>query len=38
MMVADWIGRSIAYPYEIPAGLIASLIGGTCFLALMRKL
>lgn len=38
MMVADWIGRSIAYPYEIPAGLIASLIGGTCFLSLMRKL
>ncbi|WP_392562424.1 Fe(3+)-hydroxamate ABC transporter permease FhuB [Orbus sturtevantii] len=38
MMVADWIGRNIAYPYEIPAGLIASLIGGTCFLALMRKL
>jgi len=38
MVLADWIGRSIAYPYEIPAGLIASLIGGTCFLALMRKL
>ncbi|WP_392564005.1 Fe(3+)-hydroxamate ABC transporter permease FhuB [Orbus wheelerorum] len=38
MMIADWIGRSIAYPYEIPAGLIASLIGGTCFLGLMRKL
>lgn len=38
MMIADWIGRNIAYPYEIPAGLIASLIGGSCFLALMRKL
>lgn len=38
MMIADWIGRSLAYPYEIPAGLIASLIGGSVFLVLMRKL
>ncbi|WP_298668858.1 iron chelate uptake ABC transporter family permease subunit, partial [uncultured Haemophilus sp.] len=33
----DWIGRQILFPYEIPAGLVATLVGGTYFLAMMRK-
>lgn len=28
MVLADWIGRTIAYPYQIPIGLCAALIGG----------
>lgn len=38
MLISDWIGRNLLFPYEIPAGLVASLIGGSCFLILMRKL
>lgn len=37
MIVADWIGRYIIFPYEIPAGTIAAVIGGTYFLYLMRR-
>lgn len=37
MVLADWIGRQILFPYEIPAGLVATLIGGTYFLLMVRK-
>ena len=37
MMAADWLGRIWLFPYEIPAGLMASLLGGLYFLWLMRK-
>ena len=32
MLWADWIARSLVYPYELPAGLVATLIGGGYFL------
>lgn len=38
MVFADWLGRQIVYPYEIPAGLMATLIGGAYFFRLMRKI
>ncbi|KTG17692.1 MULTISPECIES: Fe(3+)-hydroxamate ABC transporter permease FhuB [unclassified Guyparkeria] len=38
MILADWIGRQIQFPHEIPAGLVASLIGGTYFLWALRRL
>ncbi|MCL7744389.1 Fe(3+)-hydroxamate ABC transporter permease FhuB [Guyparkeria hydrothermalis] len=38
MIAADWIGRQIQFPQEIPAGLVASLIGGTYFLWALRRL
>ncbi len=28
MVFADWIGRMAAYPWQIPAGLMGSLLGG----------
>ena len=31
MMAADWLGRIWLFPYEIPAGLMASLLGGLYF-------
>lgn len=37
MVSADWIGRQALYPQEIPAGLVASLIGGLYFIVGMRR-
>jgi len=37
MVIADWIGRVIWFPWKFPAGLLSSLIGGAYFLYLMRK-
>lgn len=37
MIVADWIGRTVWFPWQFPAGLLASLLGGMYFLYLMRK-
>jgi len=27
MIYADWLGRNLLFPYQLPAGLIASLLG-----------
>jgi iron complex transport system permease protein len=32
MISADWLGRTVDFPYEIPAGVIAAFIGGPYFL------
>lgn len=37
MILADWIGRNFLFPYQIPAGLIATLIGCPVFLWLIRR-
>ncbi|WP_235506932.1 Fe(3+)-hydroxamate ABC transporter permease FhuB [Cobetia sp. UCD-24C] len=37
MVLADWLGRQLLSPYEIPAGLMASLIGGSYFLWSLRR-
>ncbi|SHN14796.1 Fe(3+)-hydroxamate ABC transporter permease FhuB [Roseibium suaedae] len=37
MVSADWLGRSIHFPYEIPAGVLAALIGGPYFLWLLSR-
>lgn len=38
MILADFIGRQAMFPYEIPAGLVATLIGGAYFLYTMRRM
>lgn len=38
MIFADWLGRQWLFPYEIPAGLVATLLGESYFIILMRKL
>lgn len=38
MLLADWLGRQILYPQEIPAGLVASLIGGIYLIWGLRRL
>jgi iron complex transport system permease protein len=37
MITADWLGRTADFPYEIPAGVIAALIGGPYFLWVIRS-
>lgn len=37
MMVADWLGRTVDFPYEIPAGIIAAFIGTPYFLWIIRS-
>ena len=37
MLVADWLGRYLIFPYELGAGVIASLLGGGFFLLLLRQ-
>lgn len=32
MVWADWLGRQVIFPYEIPAGIIASVLGGGYFI------
>ncbi|WP_110651181.1 Fe(3+)-hydroxamate ABC transporter permease FhuB [Salinicola peritrichatus] len=38
MIVADWLGRQLLFPNEIPAGTAASLIGGAYFMLRLRRL
>ncbi len=38
MIIADWFGRQLLFPYEIPAGLVVTLVGGSYFLIAMRKI
>lgn len=37
MVGADWLGRTILFPRQIPAGLIATLIGAPYFMWRMRR-
>lgn len=37
MVLADWLGRQILFPQEVPAGLMASLLGGSYFLWRVRR-
>ncbi|WP_200340941.1 Fe(3+)-hydroxamate ABC transporter permease FhuB [Rhodovibrio sodomensis] len=38
LVLADWVGRAVLLPYELPAGLAACLIGGVYFMWLLRRL
>lgn len=37
MLMADWLGRSVIFPYQVPAGLLASVIGGPFLLWLLGR-
>ncbi|MDO6443157.1 Fe(3+)-hydroxamate ABC transporter permease FhuB [Marinobacter sp. 2_MG-2023] len=37
MISADWLGRQMLFPQEIPAGLVAALLGGAYFMWGLRK-
>jgi iron complex transport system permease protein len=37
LLLADTLGRLIAVPYEIPAGVLMAVIGGPFFVFLLKK-
>jgi ferric hydroxamate transport system permease protein len=37
LVFADWCGRMILFPYQIPAGLLSTFIGAPYFIYLLRK-
>lgn len=37
LVAADWFGRTVLFPWEIPAGLAATFLGGPYFLWLMQR-
>ncbi|NGO65940.1 Fe(3+)-hydroxamate ABC transporter permease FhuB [Rhizobium daejeonense] len=37
LLIADWAGRNLIFPYQIPAGLLATLIGGPFLLLLIGR-
>jgi iron complex transport system permease protein len=37
LLVADWIGRNIIFPFQIPAGLLATVVGGPFLLVLIGR-
>jgi iron complex transport system permease protein len=37
MLLADWGGRMLLFPNQIPAGLLATFIGAPYFIYLLRK-
>lgn len=37
MLIADWLGRVLIFPYQIPAGLLATFLGAPYFILLLRR-
>ena len=37
MVTADWLGRTLLFPRQVPAGLVAALIGAPYFMWRMRR-
>lgn len=37
MVVADWLGRNLLFPFQLPAGLLATLVGGPYFMWQMGR-
>ncbi|MCO6387361.1 Fe(3+)-hydroxamate ABC transporter permease FhuB [Aliihoeflea sp. 40Bstr573] len=37
LTVSDWLGRSVLYPAQLPAGTIAAIIGGSYFILLLAR-
>ena len=37
MVLADWLGRTVLFPAQLPAGLLASLLGGAYFMLCLYR-
>ncbi len=37
MVIADFIGRTAAFPYQLPAGLLSALVGAPFLMLLLWK-
>jgi len=38
MIGADWLGRELIFPAELPSGMVATLLGGSYFMWRLRRL
>ena len=37
MVLSDWLGRNLIFPQQMPAGVIATLLGGPYLMWLLRR-
>ncbi|WP_428032477.1 Fe(3+)-hydroxamate ABC transporter permease FhuB [Ancylobacter sp.] len=37
MLLADWLARTLAFPYQLPTGLLAALVGGPYLIWLLQR-
>jgi len=37
MVLADWLARLVVFPYQVPVGLFAALIGGPYLIWLLNR-
>ncbi|MFC6477606.1 iron chelate uptake ABC transporter family permease subunit [Pseudomonas asuensis] len=37
MLIADWVGRVMIYPLQMPVGIVASVLCGVYFIILLAK-
>lgn len=37
MVLADWAGRTVVFPYAIPAGLVSALVGAPFLMLMLRR-
>ncbi|WP_164853447.1 iron chelate uptake ABC transporter family permease subunit, partial [Paraburkholderia kirstenboschensis] len=37
MVLSDWLGRNMIFPQQMPAGVIATLLGGPYLMWLLRR-
>lgn len=37
LLVADWLGRNVIFPFQVPAGLFATVVGGPLLLFLIGR-
>lgn len=37
LLIADWLGRNLIFPFQIPAGLLATVVGGPFLLILIGR-
>ncbi|SMF82469.1 iron complex transport system permease protein [Trinickia caryophylli] len=37
MVLSDWLGRNVVFPQQMPAGILATLIGGPYLMWLLRR-
>ncbi len=37
LLIADWLGRNLIFPFQIPAGLLATVVGGPFLLVLIGR-
>lgn len=37
LMLADWLGRTVTFPYQIPVGFFAALVGGPYLIWLLQR-